>query len=75
VYNYTCEGPNHAALLSTFQLDVFSQSFCFKLVDFITLFTLVLLRPIGGVIFDLGRDCIFNRSSDFCPRMAKGGVC
>jgi hypothetical protein len=29
----------------------------------------------GGVIFDLDRDCIFNRSSDFCPRMAKWGVC
>jgi hypothetical protein len=25
--------------------------FCFKLVDFITLFTLVLLRPLRGVIF------------------------
>jgi hypothetical protein len=21
-----------------------------------------------GVIFNLDRDCIFNRSSDFCPR-------
>jgi len=29
----------------------------------------------GGVIFDLDRDCIFNRSSDFHPRIAKGGVC
>jgi hypothetical protein len=29
----------------------------------------------GEVIFDLDRDCIFNLSSDFCPRMAKGGVC
>jgi hypothetical protein len=48
---YTCEGPNYAALLSTFQLDVFIQSFCFTLVDFITLFTLVLLRPLGRVIF------------------------
>jgi hypothetical protein len=48
---YTCEGPNHAALLSTVQLDVFFFShFCFKLLDFITLFTLVLLRPLGGVI-------------------------
>jgi hypothetical protein len=69
--------------------------FCFKLVDFITLFTLVLVRPLGGVIFvclllitlfffpfvplgqnmgsnfHLDRDCIFNRSSDFRPRMAK----
>jgi hypothetical protein len=67
---------------------------------FITLFTMVLLRSLGGVIFDvvdfyffllcltlcrfvtkrgsnfyLDRDCIFNRSSDCCPRMAKGGVC
>jgi hypothetical protein len=50
---YTCEGPNHAALLSTVQLDVslFRLFFLFlKLVDFITLFTLVLLRPLGGVI-------------------------
>jgi hypothetical protein len=23
-------------------------------------------------MFALDRDCIFNRSSDFCPRMAKG---
>jgi hypothetical protein len=23
----------------------------------------------------LDRDCIFNQSSDFCPRMVKGGVC
>jgi hypothetical protein len=28
-----------------------------------------------GVIFDLDRHCIFNLSSDFCPRMAKVGVC
>jgi len=28
----------------------------------------------GGLIFYLDRDCIFNRSSDFCPRMAKGRV-
>jgi hypothetical protein len=26
-------------------------------------------------MFDLDRDCIFNRSSDFCPKMAKGRVC
>jgi hypothetical protein len=60
-------------------------------VDIITLFTLVVQRHLGGVFFfhysilpfvtkmgvivDLDRDCIFNRSSDFCPRMAKGGVC
>jgi hypothetical protein len=24
--------------------------------------------------FYLDRDCIFNGSSDFCPRMVKGGV-
>jgi hypothetical protein len=51
---YTCEGPNHADLLSSVQLDVslFRPSYLFvKLVDFITLFTLVLLRPLGGVIF------------------------
>jgi len=35
----------------------------------------VLLWQKGGVIFYLERDCIFNRSSDFCPRMAKWGVC
>jgi len=66
VYNYTCEGPNHAALLSTFQLDVFSQSFCFKLVDFITLFTLVLLRPIwAGIVFLTGQ-------VTFVPEWPKG---
>jgi hypothetical protein len=49
---YTCEGPNLAALLSSFQQDVFLFSpFLFKLLDVITLFTLVLLRPLGGVIF------------------------
>jgi hypothetical protein len=49
---YFFEGPNHAALLSTVQLDVFLFGpFCFKLVDFIILFTLVLLRPLGRVIF------------------------
>jgi len=26
---------------------------CVKLLDYITLFTLVLLRPLGGVIFDV----------------------
>jgi hypothetical protein len=40
-------------------------------------FLLTLFYPLsfcdkkGGVIFDLDRDYIFNRSSDFCPRMAK----
>jgi hypothetical protein len=66
-----------------------------KLLDFITLFTLVLLRPLrgvifvvvdfyysilpfvplwqkGGVIFDLDRDCIFDRSSIFVPEWPKG---
>jgi hypothetical protein len=99
---YTCEGPNHAALLSSVQLDVslFRPSFLFvKLVNFITLLTLLLLRPLGGVIFiynwflllcftlcpfvtKMGSNFyswtgnVFpNRSSDFCPRMAKWGVC
>jgi len=62
-----------------------------------TMFTLVLLRLLGGVIFVwflsllcftlwpfvtkrgvifyLDRDCIFNRSSDFCLKMARGGIC
>jgi len=35
----------------------------------------VLLRQKGGVFFYLDRNYIFNRSSDFCPKMAKGGVC
>jgi hypothetical protein len=69
----------------------------FLFVDIITLFTRVLLRHLGGVIFGfyyysvlpfvlfvtkkrgvifyLDRDCIFNRSSDFCPIMAKVRVC
>jgi hypothetical protein len=29
----------------------------------------------GKYFFVLDRDCIFNRSSDFCPRLAKGRVC
>jgi hypothetical protein len=32
----------------------------------------VLLRQKGTVFVILDRDCIFNRSSDFCPRMVKG---
>jgi hypothetical protein len=66
----------------------------FLSMDIITLFTFVLLRHLGGVIFVwfffllcftlcpfvtkrgsnfyLDRDYIFNRPSDFCPRMAKG---
>jgi hypothetical protein len=42
-------------------------------------FLLTLFYPLsfcdekGGVIFYLDQDCIFNRSSDFCPRMAKRG--
>jgi hypothetical protein len=69
---YTCEGPNHAALLSTFQLDVFNQSFCFTLVDFITLFTLVLLRPLGGVIF--GVFPVYYSVLPFVPLWQKWGV-
>jgi hypothetical protein len=29
----------------------------------------------GEYFFDFDRDCIFNRSSDFCHRMTKMGVC
>jgi hypothetical protein len=36
--------------------------FCFQLVDFITLFTLVLLRPLGGVIF-----CVFDSYYSVLP--------
>jgi hypothetical protein len=42
-------------------------------------YTLFILRPLetkkGEYMFDLDWDCIFNRLSDFCPKMAKGGVC
>jgi hypothetical protein len=38
-----------------FSLMFLFSPFCFKLVDYITLFTLVLLRPLGGVIF-----CMFD---------------
>jgi hypothetical protein len=51
---YTCEGPTHAALLSRVQLDVFfcRPFFLFvKLVDLYYSVSLVLLRPLGGVIF------------------------
>jgi hypothetical protein len=48
----------------------------FLSVDIVTLFyPLSFCDKKWRVIFDLDRDCIFNRSSDFCPRMAKGGVC
>jgi hypothetical protein len=49
--------------------------------NFCMVFLLTLFYPLsfcdkkGGVIFYLDRDCIFNQSSDFCPIMAKGGVC
>jgi hypothetical protein len=33
------------------------------------------LRQKREVIFYLDRDCFFTWSSDFCPRMAEGGVC
>lgn len=39
---------------------------CFTLCHFVT--------KMGNSLY-LHRDCIFNRSSDFCPRMAKRGVC
>jgi hypothetical protein len=35
-------------------------------------FTLCPFVTKRGSNFYLGWDCIFNRSSDFCPRMAKG---
>jgi hypothetical protein len=44
--------------------------------SFYTLFTLCPFETKKGeYMFDLDRDCTFNRSSDFCPRMTKGGVC
>jgi len=47
--------------------------FFFFFFFLITLFyPLSLCDKKGGVIVDLDWDCIFNRSSDFCPRMAKG---
>jgi hypothetical protein len=76
---YTCEGPNHATLLSTVQLDVFlfRPFFLFvKLVDLYYSVSQVLLKPLGGVIFYFWTGNVFpNRSSDFCPKMAKGGIC
>jgi len=44
-------------------------------VFLILCFTLCPLVTEMWSIFDLDRDCISNWSSDFCPRMAKGGVC
>jgi hypothetical protein len=35
----------------------------------------LLLRQKGRVFLFLGRECIFNWSSDFCPKMVKEGVC
>jgi hypothetical protein len=29
----------------------------------------------GEYLLVLDQECIFNQSSDFCPRMAKWGVC
>jgi hypothetical protein len=75
----TCERTNLVVFLSLFSklLSLLTGSLVFRTLVryFITLFTLVLLRHLGGVIFDLDRNCIFNRSSDFCPRIAKWGVC
>jgi hypothetical protein len=39
---------------------------CFTLCPFVTQ---------KGSNFDLDQDCSFNQSSDFCPRMAKEGIC
>jgi hypothetical protein len=44
-------------------------------VFIISLFYPLSLCDKKGCNFYLDRDCIFNRSSDFCPRMAKGGIC
>jgi hypothetical protein len=44
-------------------------------VFLITLFYPLSLCDKKGSNFDLNQDCIFNQSSDFCPRMAKRGVC
>jgi hypothetical protein len=38
-------------------------------------FTLCHFETKMGSIFVLDRDCISNWSSDFCPIMAKWGVC
>jgi hypothetical protein len=66
---YTCEGPNHAAFLSAVQLDVFLFRTFF-------LFTLVLLRPLGGVIFIFGPGMYFQTGQViFVPEWPNGGVC
>jgi len=53
--------------------DTYGSNFC--MVFLLTLFyPLSFCDKKGGVIFYLDRDCIFNRTSDFCPKMAKGGV-
>jgi hypothetical protein len=45
------------------------------MVFLILCFTLCPFETKRGSIFYLDWECISNRSSDFCPRMAKGGVC
>jgi hypothetical protein len=98
---YSCEEPYLVVFpfLQTFSVHVGLFSTLLNSRTHITLFTLVLLRPLGGVIFIYSLFllpcftlCPFvtkrgsnfyswtgnvfpNRSSDFCPRMAKGGVC
>jgi hypothetical protein len=44
-------------------------SFSYSILPFVP------LRQKGEYLFVLDWECIFNRSSDFCPRMAKWGVC
>jgi hypothetical protein len=38
-------------------------------------YSLSLCDKNGEYMLVLDHECIFNRSSDFCPRMAKWGVC
>jgi hypothetical protein len=98
---YSCEEPYLVVFpfLQTFSVHVGLFSTLLNSWTHITLFTLVLLRPLGGVIFIYSWFLLFcftlcpfvtkmesnfyswtgnvipNRSSYFCPRMAKRGVC
>jgi hypothetical protein len=59
-------------LLYLFETFVLYFDTLFKLLDNITLFTLVLLRPIGGVIFVVVYFCYYILP--FVPLLQKGGV-